>query len=210
MAWLGCHLAENAALQTELSTQRRAASRLRWIKNDAHTRWAARHASSALGQRLVPTLAHVRRGPSTCHAQPSAKGPATPLGSPVAVTPAASAVSQAGSTKTFDVVHLGNLCLDIIVPVDELPSEDTGALLLCGHLLHLFHHLLHGTSRRVRIFLMKHQMLRVSSGRGVRAGVRAALLAELTAQPPAEPAWEVRGVILQSVLLTLSCLPGLL
>ena len=135
MTWLARHLAENAALQSGLSTQRRAASHPRSTDCDAQLRWAARRASAALGQQSVPRLADVRQVLSACHAQPLAGSSATPLGSTVAVTPEASAVSQAGSVKTFDVVHLGNLCLDIIVPLDELPSEDTGALLLCCHLL---------------------------------------------------------------------------
>ena len=130
MTWLARHLADYAVPQTDLSTQRRAASHLRSIHCDAQLRWAARHAASALRQQSVPRLAHGRQAPSACHAQPSAESLATPLGSPIAVTPEASTVSQAGSIKTFDVVHLGNLCLDIIVPLDELPSEDTGAPLL--------------------------------------------------------------------------------
>ena len=36
-------------------------------------------------------------------------------------------IRQAPATKTYDVVHLGNLCLDIIVQVDALPPIDPGA-----------------------------------------------------------------------------------
>ena len=36
-------------------------------------------------------------------------------------------IRQAPATKTYDVVHLGNLCLDIIVQVDALPPADPGA-----------------------------------------------------------------------------------
>ncbi len=49
-------------------------------------------------------------------------------GNAAAAAAAPAAISQAPSTKTFDVVHLGNLCLDIIVPVDQLPPLDTGLL----------------------------------------------------------------------------------
>lgn len=49
-------------------------------------------------------------------------------GNAAAAAAAPAAISQAPSTKTFDVVHLGNLCLDIIVPVDQLPPPDIGLL----------------------------------------------------------------------------------
>lgn len=91
-------------------------------------RCRARDAAPHCGRCTAPRRSRLRR--SSCHAQHSATGAAAAAGSSTAVPPAAAAVSQAGSTKAFDVVHLGNLCLDIIVPVDELPPDDTG---VCGN-----------------------------------------------------------------------------
>jgi hypothetical protein len=110
-------------------TNGRCWSHLRPFQSIAQLRCRGQNTTSALSQLFLPAprLAPLRHGASACRAQLSAGNAAAQISTSVGVMPDSAAVSQAGSIKTFDVVHLGNLCLDIIVPVDELPSADTGA-----------------------------------------------------------------------------------
>lgn len=62
----------------------------------------------------------------TCRGKAAASGAAASSQGGSAVAANIAGVTQVASTKTYDVVHLGNLCLDIIVPQDELPPSDTG------------------------------------------------------------------------------------
>lgn len=170
---------------------------------NAQLRCSARDVASDHSHCTTARHSRLQRTGTACHALcPAASGGTSAVGNSTDVPPAAAGVSQAGSVKTFDVVHLGNLCLDIIVPVEQLPPEDTGAqccsdwIVMSSSSAACCQPHMPAIAREWFTYYVKE----TNDSRHVHqhwpllhAAVRAAMLAQLTAQPPEQSAWEVGG-----------------